>query len=93
MAVIVLVDRRHDLTEPKALALRQAYAESNPVSIAADVVEWQRVRYGSDLTTAEFHAKADGHQIIEILTQMLWERRECGYPWKRVAGILVALTE
>ena len=99
MAVIILVESRHALTEPQALALRQAYADSNPISITADVVRWQRERYGSDLSPAEFGDKTDGHQIIEILTQMLWEARKQGremgdvlQPWPRFQGFAIGLS-
>jgi hypothetical protein len=76
----ILVTRPHDLTPLQALYLRREYADA-VVSISADIAQWQAERYGADLTQTQFNRHARKDQLLEVITQMLWERQEYGFPW------------
>lgn len=91
MSLVIWYQEPHPLTKAQSLYVRQEHDDSNPTSISQDIITWQRERYLTDITIEEFNGYIDAHRLLDILTQMLWERRKYGYPWRPVEGDAVPM--
>ena len=78
--VRICIAQRHRLTHDEAADLIGPY-NADDAKVVRDIAEWQQERYNNPLNVEAF-CKLPPDTIINIVIQMLWERKMLGYPWK-----------